>query len=90
MGLCASAITGILAGCGAEGGNEPATSGNTDASSASTTTVKTMTFGDSQAPTSLDVADGWSSWYTSRYGIVSSLNLSFCWSVPPVIISFPK
>ena len=44
MGLCASAITGILAGCGAEGGNEPATSGNTDSSSASTATVKTMTF----------------------------------------------
>lgn len=73
MGLCASAITGILAGCGAEGGNEPATSGNTDSSSASTATVKTMTFGDSQAPTSLDVADGWSSWYTSRYGITETL-----------------
>ena len=23
--------------------------------------------------------------YTSRYGIVSSLNLSFCWSVPPFL-----
>lgn len=70
FGLAAAAVTGVLAGCGS--GESGSTDSNTT-NTANTATKNTMVFGDSQAPTSLDVADGWSSWYTSRYGITETL-----------------
>ena len=33
----------------------------------------TMTFADTQAPTSMDIAEGWNDWYTSRYGVTETL-----------------
>ena len=35
--------------------------------------VTTMTFADTQAPTSMDIAEGWNDWYTSRYGVTETL-----------------
>ena len=35
--------------------------------------VTTMTFADTQSPTSMDIAEGWNDWYTSRYGVTETL-----------------
>lgn len=35
--------------------------------------TETMTFADTQAPTSMDIAEGWNDWYTSRYGVTETL-----------------
>lgn len=70
MGLAAAALTGVLAGCG-EASSTTSTTGAQGA--AAQGTAKSMVFGDSQAPTNLDPAEGWNSWYTSRYGITETL-----------------
>ena len=35
--------------------------------------VTTMTFADTQSPTTIDCAEAWNDWYTSRYGITETL-----------------
>ena len=55
-------------GCGASGGD---TAGDTAVKEEGT--KEKAVFADTQCPTSLDLADSWNSWYTSRYGITETL-----------------
>lgn len=70
ISLAALLVAGIgtMAGCG---GDTPATGSTGDVSQGGTATR--MVFADTQSPTSMDPSDGWSSWYTSRYGITETL-----------------
>ena len=72
LGLSAAAFAGILAGCGGE--SDPNQTTPVGTGSQTQTAAKTsMTFADTQGPSSMDLADQWSSWYTSRYGISETL-----------------
>ncbi len=68
LGLSAAAFAAILAGCG-----DPQTNPSDHGSGMQTAAKSTMVFADTQGPSSMDPADQWSSWYTSRYGIVETL-----------------
>ena len=70
VGLAVTAFAGVLAGCG---GEETSSAGSTASGAVQGATKSTMVFADSQAPTHLDPAEGWNSWYTSRYGITETL-----------------
>lgn len=70
VGLAVTAFAGVLAGCG---GGETSSAGSTASGAVQGATKSTMVFADSQAPTNLDPAEGWNSWYTSRYGITETL-----------------
>ena len=63
---------GTIIGCGnsTEGSSEKST--ETDAGEKSAV-VEEMTFADTQAPTTIDCAEAWNDWYTSRYGITETL-----------------
>lgn len=69
--LAASMCMSALAGCG--GGNS--TKGKEDASASNQENTKdnTIVIADTQCPTSLDLAQSWDSWYTSRWGITETL-----------------
>lgn len=69
--LVASMCMSVLAGCG--GGNS--TKGKEDASASNQKNTKdnTIVIADTQCPTSLDLAQSWDSWYTSRWGITETL-----------------
>ena len=74
--LAAAAV--MMTGCGANQ-TQPQDNTNTEKTDLQDTQTKadaaadTAVFADTQAPTSLDLTQGWNSWYTSRYGITETL-----------------
>ena len=57
----------MLAGCGSA--SDPGSGSSAD----QTTDSHTIVIADTQGPTSLDLAQSWDSWYTSRWGITETL-----------------
>jgi len=62
-------IAGLLTGCSSGQIAEPKTQANMQG----TGEAESIIFGDTQAPSNLDIAESWNSWYTSRYGITETL-----------------
>ena len=65
--FCALALALGVTGC-SDSQNETSTSTANEASSSSI-----LNIADTQCPTSLDPAQSWDSWYTSRWGITETL-----------------
>ena len=67
--LCALMLTA----CGASNGSSQSAQSAEVETQTDTNTKETAVFADTQGPTSLDPAESWNSWYTSRYGITETL-----------------
>ena len=72
-----AAVMGImmLAGCGNSASEDKKEGTDTveESQDAKTGDRESAVFADTQCPTSLDPAESWNSWYTSRYGITETL-----------------
>ena len=69
MMLGAAALTG----CGNGSGEDPPGQGKSESEQSDQENENIVVVADTQAPTSLDLAQSWDSWYTSRWGITETL-----------------
>ena len=72
--MVVSLTAGCLSGCGsssADADKETTAEASSDTEAAAD--GMEMTFADTQSPTTIDCAEAWNDWYTSRYGITETL-----------------
>lgn len=63
----------LFTACGASNGSSQSAQSAEVETQTDSNTKETAVFADTQGPTSLDPAESWNSWYTSRYGITETL-----------------